>query len=163
MAVCVCQLLIRKSVDQIDAETGQYKHFHQPTALFREKILTINDFWIKLPRTQAKRDLAFNACCINPQRILTKYERNLLDKLDKFHETKPLRQSARNSEMQALQSQHGSAVSGGDNKLINSIMSDMQIYENNMASFEQKIIENMRHEQIIALAKEKQDQLEQLL
>ena len=64
--------------------------------------------------------------------------------------------------MQALMSQHGSAVSG-DNKLINSIMSDMQIYENNMASFEQKMMENMRHEQTIALAKDKQDQLEQLI
>ena len=42
-------------------------------------------------------------------------------------------------------------------------MSDMQIYENNMASFEQKMMENMRHEQTIALAKDKQDQLEQLI
>ena len=33
-----------------------------------------------------------------------------------------------------------------NSKLLNSIMSDMHIYENNMASFEQKIMENLRHE-----------------
>ena len=148
MVVCVCQLLIRKSVDQLDSEGGKFKHFHHPTALFREKVLTINDFWSHLPRTQAKRDLAFNACCINPQRLLTKYERDLFDKLDKFSETKPMISDVNKNEIDLLMSQGGSQVNGANHnsKLLNSIMSDMHIFENNMASFEQKIMENLRHE-----------------
>ena len=108
IAVCVCQLLIRKSVDQTDSEGQKYKHFHHSTTTIREKVLTINDLWSRLPRTQAKRDLAFNVCCINPQRLLTKYERDLFDKLDEFHETKPMISEMNKNELEIIMSQNGS-------------------------------------------------------
>ena len=71
-------------------------------------MLTINDLWSRLPRTQAKRDLAFNVCCINPQRLLTKYERDLFDKLDKFHEARPLISEMNKNELEIIMSQKGS-------------------------------------------------------
>ena len=37
------------------------------------------------------------------------------------------------------------------------MLPDMHIYENNIASFEQKLMEDMRHEQSLALLQEKEE------
>ena len=165
MAVLVGQLLIKKSIDA-KHKNDQYKHFHQPLKLYREKVLPINDIWARLPRGKSKREVAMNACAMNYKRLLTQYERQLIEKLDQMGETHRLLSDQDKSGMDNYLGSQENAEANGmftqTNKHLLSMLPDMHIYENNMASFEQKLMEGMRHERSIALLQEKEEQMAQL-
>lgn len=87
---------------------------------------------------------------MNYKRLLTKYERKLIGKMDSMCETHRLLSSRDKGGvdhyLNSEESIQANSMANQGNKHIMSMLPDMYIYENNVGAYEQKLMEGMRHE-----------------